>query len=203
MGDCWSNPRMANSSTASPPPRPGRADRWARCIGTIHRRMTGDSPGGERQRAPGSRTPRRGPVAYIGAVPGRRSVVDYSLQRRALLADVYAGRAGLFEVCDASPYLSRAAKYHGEVTDIACPVCRKERLTLVNYVYGDNLGHVSGQAKSEVELARMDAMQDEFSVYTVEVCRSCGWNHLACSFVLGAEPAPGRQPRKRRRAATE
>ena len=65
-------------------------------------------------------------VRTLAAVPGRRSVVDYSLQRRAVLADVYAGRTGLFEVCDASPYLSRAAKYHGEATDVACPVCRKD-----------------------------------------------------------------------------
>ena len=142
-------------------------------------------------------------LATFGAVPGRRSVVDYSLQRRAVLADVYAGRTGLFEVCDASPYLSRAAKYHGEVTEIACPVCRRERLTLVNYVYGASLGPTAGQAKTEAELARMDAMQEEFSVYTVEVCRGCGWNHLASSYVLGAEPTPGSTPRRRRRAATE
>jgi hypothetical protein len=130
--------------------------------------------------------------------------VDYSLQRRAVLADVHAGRTGLYEVCDASPYLSRAAKYHGEPTDEPCPVCRRERLFHVNYVYGDALGHVAGQAKTQAELARMDAAQDEFSVYTVEVCRSCGWNHLDCSYVLGAEPAPGRQPRRtRRRAVTE
>ncbi len=130
--------------------------------------------------------------------------MDYSLQRRAVLADVHAGRTGLFEVCDASPYLSRAAKYHGQQTDEACPVCRRDRLTLVNYVYGDHLGPVAGQAKTEVELARMDTAQDEFSVYQVEVCRSCGWNHLNCSYVLGAEPEPGRQPRRgRRRAATE
>jgi hypothetical protein len=130
--------------------------------------------------------------------------VDYSLQRRALLADVYAGRTGLFEVCDAGPYLSRAAKYHGEATDIACPVCRKELLTRVNYVYGDSLGATSGQAKTEAELIRMDAMREEFSVYAVEVCRSCGWNHLGFSYVLGAEPAPGHQPRRsRRRVATE
>ena len=130
--------------------------------------------------------------------------MDYSLQRRALLADVYAGRTGLFEVCDASPYLSRAAKYHGETTDIPCPVCRKERLSRVSYVYGEYLGPVAGQAKTGPELARMDAMQEEFSVYEVEVCRSCGWNHLDCSYVLGAEPEPGRQPRRpRRRAATE
>jgi hypothetical protein len=122
--------------------------------------------------------------------------VDYALQRRAVLADVYAGRTGLFEVCDASPYLSRAA--------VPCPVCRKERLTLVNYVYGDHLGPTSGQAKTEAELARMDAAQEEFTVYVVEVCRSCGWNHLDSSYVLGAEPVPGRQPRRgRRRAATE
>ena len=142
--------------------------------------------------------------AYIDAVPGRRSVVDYALQRRAVLADVYAGRTGLFEVCDASPYLTRAARYHGRPTDVSCPVCRRERLTLVNYVYGESLGHVSGQAKTETELARMDAAQEEFSVYTVEVCRGCGWNHLDSSYVLGAEPAPGRQPRRaRRRAGTD
>ena len=130
--------------------------------------------------------------------------MDYSLQRRALLADVYAGRTGLFEVCDASPYLSRAAKYHGEATDTPCPVCRKERLSRVSYVYGEYLGPVAGQAKTGVELERMDAAQEEFSVYEVEVCRSCGWNHLDCSYVLGAEPEPGRQPRRpRRRAATE
>jgi hypothetical protein len=162
--------------------------------------VNGDTTG--RKRAPSadvSDPPREGAVAYIDAV--RRSVVDYSLQRRAVLADVYSGRTGLFEVCDASPYLSRAAKYHGEAIAESCPVCRRERLTLVNYVYGENLGHVAGQAKTEVELARMDTMQDEFSVYAVEVCRGCGWNHLACSYVLGAEPAPG--GRKRRRAATE
>jgi hypothetical protein len=140
----------------------------------------------------------------LAAVPGRRFVVDHSLQRRAVLADVYAGRTGLFEVCDASPYLSRAAKYHGQPTSVACPVCRKERLTLVNYVYGDHLGPIAGQAKSEAELARMDAAQEEFTVYAVEVCRSCGWNHLNCSYVLGAEPVPGEQSRgRRRRAATE
>jgi hypothetical protein len=145
-----------------------------------------------------------GPVRTLAAVPGRRSVVDYSLQRRAVLADVHAGRTGTFEVCDASPYLSRAAKYHGKPTHTPCPVCRREHLTLVSYVYGEHLGTVAGQAKTETELARMDRAQEEFSVYRVEVCRACGWNHLDCSYVLGVEPEPGRQPRRgRRRAATE
>jgi hypothetical protein len=115
----------------------------------------------------------------------RRSIVDYALQRRALLADVYAGRVGTFEVCDAHPYLQRAAKYHGEASEATCPVCRKERLIHVHYVYGDRLGHVSGQAKSPKELPRLASAHGEFTVYVVEVCRTCGWNHLALSYVLG------------------
>jgi hypothetical protein len=47
----------------------------------------------------------------------------------------------------------------------------------------------------------MDAAQEEFSVYAVEVCRGCGWNHLECSYVLGVEPTGDRQPRRRRRRA--
>jgi Family of unknown function (DUF5318) len=133
----------------------------------------------------------------------QRSYVDYSLQRRATLTALFHGGTLSMDVCDADPYLLRAAKYHGEPTDATCPVCRKERLTLVNYVYGEHLGPTAGQAKTEAELARMDAAQEEFSVYSVEVCRSCGWNHLDCSYVLGVEPDPGRQPRRRRRAATE
>ena len=130
--------------------------------------------------------------------------MDYSLQRRAVLAGVHAGRTSPYEVCDAGPYLTRAARYHGDPTEQPCPVCHGSRLTMVSYVYGDTLAHVSGQAKTRAELARMDAMQEEFSVYEVEVCRACGWNHLDCSYVLGAEPEPGRQPRRnRRRAATE
>lgn len=133
-----------------------------------------------------------------------RSVVDYSLRRRAVLADVQAGRTGLLEVCDASPYLSQAAKYHGEVVEESCPICGNQRLSRVNYVYGDALGPVAGQAKNRAQLARMDAMQEEFSVYSVEVCRGCGWNHLASYYVLGAVPEPSRGPRStRRRAATD
>ena len=119
----------------------------------------------------------------------RRSVVDYALQRRALLADVQAGRVGVIEACDASPYLLRAAKYHGEQTKASCPICRKEKLTRVHYVYGDRLGTLSGQAKTEAELIVMGARASEFTVYEVEVCRGCSWNHLMASYVLGADRA--------------
>jgi hypothetical protein len=76
----------------------------------------------------------------------QRQVVDYALQRRALLAEVYAGRIGFAEVCDATPYLLRAAKFHGEVSSVTCPLCRKEPLTLVSWVYGGELKHAAGSA---------------------------------------------------------
>ncbi|WP_026066122.1 DUF5318 domain-containing protein [Actinoalloteichus spitiensis] len=115
----------------------------------------------------------------------QRQVVDYALQRRALLADVHSGRVGVMEVCDAGPYLLRAAKFHGEPSDVTCPVCRKELLTRVSWIYGDELKHAAGSARAPQELARMATMFEEFSVYVVEVCRTCGWNHLVQSYVLG------------------
>lgn len=127
-------------------------------------------------------------------------MVDYALQRRALLADVYSGRVGTTEVCDASPYLLRAAKFHGQASEQDCPVCRKEKMTLVSWIFGERLKHASGSARTPAELARMADLHDEFSVYVVEVCRACSWNHLTTSFVMGRSGA--RAPRQRQ-AATE
>ena len=70
----------------------------------------------------------------------RRSVVDYALARRATLASLQAGRTTLADVCDAHPYLLRAAKHHGEPTEDRCPICGKTNVTHVTYVYGDELG---------------------------------------------------------------
>ena len=43
----------------------------------------------------------------------------------------------------------------------------------------------------------------EFKVYVVEVCRCCGWNHLALSYVLGRDGLPGQDGPQRREAARE
>jgi uncharacterized protein DUF5318 len=116
----------------------------------------------------------------------QRQLVDYSLRRRALLRDVYAGLVSLYEVCDASPYLKNAAKYHGERTEVRCPICRRENLTLVHYVYGDELRHAAGQARSRAELPALAERLPEFQVYVVEVCRGCDWNLLVEQYVMGA-----------------
>ena len=102
------------------------------------------------------------------------------------------------DACDAHPYLLRAAKYHGEATDVRCPICRKTNVTHVTYVYGDELGQYAGRVKRTPELTDMAAEYGEFRVYVVEVCQSCGWNHLATSYVLGTgEPPAGRGRRAR------
>lgn len=128
----------------------------------------------------------------------RRSVVDYGLARRATLASVRAGRTNLTEVCDAHPYLLRAAKFHGEATDVQCPICRKTNVTHVTYVYGDELGEYAGRVKRTPELDEMATEYGEFRVYVVEVCQSCSWNHLATSYVLGTGEPPARRRRRAR-----
>ncbi|WP_173077896.1 DUF5318 domain-containing protein [Phytohabitans rumicis] len=117
----------------------------------------------------------------------QRQIVDYSLQKRALLRDVLSGRVGTYEVCDASPYLKNAARFHGEPTDRRCPICRRENLTLVHYIYGDELKQSAGQARTRTELPVLAMTFREFQVYVVEVCRACSWNHLVEQFLLGRD----------------
>ncbi len=133
-------------------------------------------------------------VRTLLAMRGPRRVVDYALKRRALLRELYAGRVSVHEVCDASPYLKNAARYHGERTEVRCPVCRRENLDLVHYIYGDDLRTSAGQARSPKELSELATRVDQFQVYVVEVCRNCDWNFLVRQYLLGravdAEPAP-------------
>jgi hypothetical protein len=102
----------------------------------------------------------------------------------------------LTDVCDAHPYLLRAAKYHGEATDVSCPICGKGNVTHVTYVYGDELGQYAGRVKRTPELDEMATEYGEFRAYVVEVCQSCGWNHLATSYVLGTGEPPARRGRR-------
>lgn len=124
----------------------------------------------------------------------QRQIVDYSLQKRALLRDVHEGRIGQREVCDASPYLKNAARFHGEATDERCPVCRRDNVTLVHYVYGDELRQSAGQARKLAELPAMAMTLREFQVFVVEVCRSCSWNHLIERYLLGRDALPAAAP---------
>lgn len=122
-----------------------------------------------------------------------RLVVDYGLAKRAALAGLRSGHVTKADACDAHPYLLRAARFHGEPTEAPCPVCHAVPLTLVRYVYGDELGRLAGRVTGPAELDEMARRYGEFRVYVVEVCQSCGWNHLSRSYALGhGGPPPGR-----------
>jgi hypothetical protein len=123
----------------------------------------------------------------------RRGFIDYSLDKRATLLALFRG---VVDACDADPYLIRAAKYHGEKTERKCPVCKKDGLVELRYTFGDQLGQFSGRIKNAEELAEMEQEFGEFSVYVVEVCRKCSWNHLCATYLLGdgrERKAPRRQ----------
>jgi hypothetical protein len=128
-------------------------------------------------------------------VAGARCVVDYALARRAVLTGLANGRIRPEDACDAQVYLRRAAHYHGEPTELVCPVCQAEDLTYVTYAYGDCFPTGgNGRARPSRELREMASQLPEFSVFVVEVCLGCGWNHLVTSAVLGTgEPVSRRR----------
>lgn len=131
-----------------------------------------------------------------------RRVVSYALQRRSVLRGLYGGQAfNGFDVCDADPYLLRAARFHGVPTEGPCPICRvndgREHLAQVTYVYGEQLGHIAGSAIDPARLPSMAYEYGEFRVYVVEVCTTCHWNHLVTSYMLG-DGQPRKAPAKPR-----
>ncbi|HVE74697.1 MAG TPA: DUF5318 family protein [Mycobacteriales bacterium] len=132
----------------------------------------------------------------------KRDVVDHSLQRRAVLHDMRTG--GPFgtttadDVCDASPYLKSAARALGEETARSCPVCHRERLWEVSWVYGDAIGDASGSARTQAQVGELAASRPDFAGYDVEVCLECGWNHLVRSWRAGTAGMP---PARRSRQA--
>lgn len=175
------NLQFSRGSTAPRRPARGRAVHAGR---SARRRPSGALPG---------------PIALrtLERVWSKRAAVDYGLQRRATLAALFRGLATATDVCDADPYLLRAAKHHGEPTSRDCPVCRREPVIELSYTFGDALGEYSGRIKGPRELDAMQREHAEFTVYVVEVCRGCGWNHLIGSYVLG-DGVPRERPRRRR-----
>jgi Family of unknown function (DUF5318) len=114
-----------------------------------------------------------------------RDVVSFALARRSALEAMRRGGAFTSDHCDADPGLLRAAKHHGEPAGRDCPVCRRTDLVEVTWVYGAQLGPLSGSARARAQLPVMAHEHGRFRVYVVEVCRHCGWNHLVVAYTRG------------------
>ena len=81
--------------------------------------------------------------------------------------------------------LLRAAKYHGDSSEVPCPVCESDGLVNLQYVFGEQLGQFSGRIKHTAELEEMAHQFGEFRVVVVEVCQECSWNQMILSYKLG------------------
>jgi hypothetical protein len=64
----------------------------------------------------------------------------------------------------------------------------------VTYTYGECFrADVNGRARATRELDGLAAELPDFTVFVVEVCPGCRWNHLRTSYVLGTgEPVKRR-----------
>ena len=124
-----------------------------------------------------AKRPRREPLGRSRRA--ELNVIDYTLAKRAILRDSQVGLQSEIDLCDAHPELMRAAKYVGEPTRVDCPVCGKDKLVLLAYVYGDALKHDNGRVWSIDTGLRMAAANQGACCYVVEVCTGCSWNHLS------------------------
>jgi hypothetical protein len=118
--------------------------------------------------------------------PPRRDlgVVDYTLAKRALIRDWRRGLFSRLEICDAHPELLRAARYMGQKAVRPCPVCDKDELRLLAYVYAEGSDPNNGRALELDEAKALAAKQSGGACYVVEVCTDCSWNHLAEAFMV-------------------
>ncbi len=98
------------------------------------------------------------------------------------------------DVCDAHPDLLRAARYSGERTSEACPVCEYGPLVLVRYAFSDDFSkRENGMVWSSPDTTPLLKMR-EARLYTVEVCPDCSWNHLRSQLLLsGSSKKSGRR----------
>ncbi|MEZ5215197.1 MAG: DUF5318 family protein [Ilumatobacteraceae bacterium] len=129
-----------------------------------------------------------------GAGDSRGGIVDHRLVRRALINEYKRGRLRQDQVCDAHPELVRAAKNVGERTQVDCPICEEQKLTLVTYVFGPRLPSHGRCVSTKKEMQALNKRTDQLAAYIVEVCTDCRWHHLLRVLPLGG-------PKRRRAAA--
>lgn len=115
----------------------------------------------------------------------RTGRIDYRMQRRAALREVREGLRSPADACDAHPDLVRAGIHIGSPSTDPCPLCDRDDLRDVTYVFDrKDPRNRGGRAVPRDSLARQHERYGDLTVYTVEVCTACHWHHLVESFLL-------------------
>lgn len=120
-----------------------------------------------------------------------RGITDYTLAKRAVIAEFRRGELTRLDICDAHPELLRAARNVGRPLKRPCPICATSprspsTLREVRYVFGDQLKDLSGRVVyPDTWVSELAHSYDEFRCYVVEVCVMCSWNHLAECYLVG------------------
>lgn len=117
----------------------------------------------------------------------RKGRIDYRMQRRAVLREVRGGMREPQDVRDAHPDLVRAGTHIGSDARDDCPLCDRDELRHVTYVFRDRDPRAQGgRAVPRETLASQVDRYGDLAVYTVEVCLACHWHHLVESYLLVA-----------------
>ncbi len=119
------------------------------------------------------------------AAAGGSAGIDYRLAREATLKAWRDGDVATGQICDAQRELRRNAEFCGNPVRSPCPVCEKQALVEVTYVFGARLPKHGRCVTSDKEMARLVARKTSLQGYVVEVCNDCGWNHLTRSRSIG------------------
>ena len=110
--------------------------------------------------------------------------ISYLLERNRVLRQYERGELSRSDICDAHSELIRAARHYSEKTSDPCPICEKESLRIVSYVFGPRLPSHGRCVNSAGDLDRIRRRKGTFTCYMVEVCAQCSWNHLLRSYTL-------------------
>ena len=109
---------------------------------------------------------------------GAGGSINFRLARERTIMAYKSGEATRSEVCDAQRELMRNARECGTAVETPCPICTEQHLVEVLYIFGPRLPASGRCIVTQADLDRIRRSVGDFTAYDVEVCTSCGWNHL-------------------------
>ncbi|MHB8343703.1 MAG: DUF5318 family protein [Ferrimicrobium sp.] len=109
--------------------------------------------------------------------PSVGRVVDHRLMRARTLRDLNRGDIQIEDVCDASAELERAAHNFGRQQSDRCPICGQCAMVEVRFAFGRGLP-ANGQVVGGTLVERSFKRIADLTIFDVEVCLACRWNHL-------------------------